>query len=60
VAALSLLGFREGATTLANVLEAQRLVRENLTQYVNDAAVVRNAASLIQFLERTAPTNANR
>lgn len=60
VAALSLLGFREGATTLSNVLEAQRLVRENLTQYVNDAAAVRNAASLIQFLERTAPTNANR
>jgi outer membrane protein, heavy metal efflux system len=60
VAALSLLGFREGATTLSSVLEAQRLVRENLSQYVNDAAALRNAASLIQFLERTAPTNANR
>lgn len=61
VSALSLLGYREGATPLTSVLEAQRLSRENLAQYVADVAAAHNAASVLQFLDRTSSLpNANR
>lgn len=62
VSALALLAYREGAATLASVLEAQRTSREALTQYVDDVAAARNAESLVHLLERTASgaTNANR
>jgi outer membrane protein, heavy metal efflux system len=38
VASLSLAAYREGASTLPNVLEAQRNAREVLAQYVDDLA----------------------
>ncbi len=36
VEALSLIAYREGASALPSVLEAQRSARETLSQYVND------------------------
>jgi cobalt-zinc-cadmium efflux system outer membrane protein len=38
VAAMALTGYREGALTLANVVEAQRGAREILAQYIDDLA----------------------
>ena len=38
VAAMSLTAYREGASSLPNVLEAQRNAREILAQYVDDLA----------------------
>jgi cobalt-zinc-cadmium efflux system outer membrane protein len=57
VAQLSLLAYREGASTLPNVLEAQRLARETLAQYVDDVAAVRNAAGIVRLLTLTAHRN---
>jgi cobalt-zinc-cadmium efflux system outer membrane protein len=54
---LSLLAYREGASTLPNVLEAQKIVRETLTQYVDDVAAVRNAAGIVRLLTLTAHRN---
>lgn len=54
VAALSLTAFREGASALPNVLEAQRTAREALSQYITDVAAARNAAGLYQLLTLTA------
>jgi outer membrane protein TolC len=59
VASLSLLGYREGAYPLPNVLEAQRTARGAQTQYVDDVAAARNAAGLVRLLELNT-TNANR
>ena len=57
VAQLSLLAYREGASTLPNVLEAQRIARETLAQYVDDVAAVRNAAGIVRLLTLTAHRN---
>lgn len=57
VAQLSLLAYREGASTLPNVLEAQRAARETLAQYVDDMAAARNAAGIVHLLTLTAHRN---
>ncbi|HEX7545760.1 MAG TPA: TolC family protein [Gemmatimonadaceae bacterium] len=57
VAQLSLLAYREGASALPNVLEAQRIARETLAQYVNDVAAVRNAAGIVRLLTLTVHRN---
>ena len=54
VVSLSILAYREGATTLPLVLEAQRTSRETLFQVVDDIARVRNTAGLIRLLSLTA------
>jgi len=53
VAALSLLAYREGAASLSSVLEAQRLVREALSQHVSDLAAARNATGLARLITLT-------
>ena len=50
VAALSLLAYREGASTLVSVLESQRSARETLSQYLVDVALARNTAALVRLL----------
>jgi outer membrane protein, heavy metal efflux system len=57
VAQLSLLAYREGASALPNVLEAQRTARETLAQYVDDVAAARNAAGVVRLLTLTAHRN---
>ena len=57
VAQLSLLAYREGASALPNVLEAQRIARETLAQYVDDVAAARNAAGIVRLLTLTAHRN---
>jgi outer membrane protein, heavy metal efflux system len=57
VARLSLLGYREGAFALSNLLEAQRIARETLSQYVDDVAAARNAAGIVRLLTLTAHRN---
>lgn len=54
IATLSLLAYREGASTLPNVLEAQRTARATLSQYIDDVAAARNAAGLVRLLSLTA------
>jgi cobalt-zinc-cadmium efflux system outer membrane protein len=54
VAALSLLAYREGATTLASALEAQRTARDVQAQYVEDVALARNTTGLVRLLTLTA------
>lgn len=54
VARLSLLAYREGAFALPSVLEAQRIARETLSQYVDDIAAARNAAGVVRLLTLTA------
>jgi outer membrane protein, heavy metal efflux system len=54
VARLSLIAYREGASALPNVLEAQRIARETLAQYVDDVAAARNAAGIVHLLTLTA------
>ena len=54
---LSLLSYREGASSLPNVLEAQKIARETLSQYVDDVAAVRNAAGILRLLTLTAHGN---
>ncbi len=56
IAALSLLAYREGASTLLNVLEAQRTSRTTLAQYIDDLASARNAAGLVRLLSLTVAT----
>jgi cobalt-zinc-cadmium efflux system outer membrane protein len=57
VAQLSLLAYREGAFALPSVLEAQRIARETLSQYVNDVVAARNAAGLVHLLTLTVHRN---
>ncbi len=54
VAQLSLIAYREGASALPNVLEAQRIARETLAQYVDDVAAARNAAGILHLFTLTA------
>ena len=55
IAALSLLAYREGASTLLVVLEAQRAARESLGQYLDDVAASRVASSLLRLLMTPIP-----
>ncbi len=57
VAQLSLLAYREGASTLPSVIEAQRIARETLSQYVDDLAAARNAAGIVRLLTLTVHNN---
>ena len=50
VAALSLLAYREGASSLPSVLEAQRIAREALLTWITDVAAARTAAGLVGLL----------
>ncbi len=54
VAAMSLTAYREGAASLANVLEAQRTARELLAQYVTDLADAWIADAELRVLTLTA------
>lgn len=58
VASMSLIAYREGASSLPNVLEAQRNAREVLGQYVDDLASAWIAAAELRVLTLTsaAPT----
>lgn len=55
VAALSLTAYREGASPLASVLEAQRSARDALVQLIDDLAAATNAASAVRLYTGTAP-----
>lgn len=50
IAAMSITAFREGASPLATVLDAQRSARETLTQYAEDVAALRVAESVLRFV----------
>ena len=54
IAAMSLTAYREGASTLPNVLEAQRNAREILGQYVDDLARAWIAGATLRTLTLTA------
>jgi cobalt-zinc-cadmium efflux system outer membrane protein len=54
VAAMSLTAYREGASTLPNVLEAQRNAREILGQYIDDLARAWIATATLRTLTLTA------
>lgn len=55
VASRSLTAYREGAATLASVLEAQRNAREVLAQYVTDVADSWVAFATLRMLTLTSP-----
>lgn len=54
VAAMSLTAYREGASTLPNVLEAQRNARDILGQYIDDLARAWIATATLRALTLTA------
>jgi cobalt-zinc-cadmium efflux system outer membrane protein len=54
VAAMSLTAYREGASTLPNVLEAQRNARDIRAQYIDDLARARIASATLRALTLTA------
>ena len=54
VAAMSMTAYREGASTLPNVLEAQRNARDILAQYVDDLARAWIASATLHALTLTA------
>jgi cobalt-zinc-cadmium efflux system outer membrane protein len=56
VAAMSLTAYREGASALPNVLEAQRNAREVLAQYVDDLASAWIFAAELRVLTLTPST----
>ena len=60
VATMALTAYREGASTLPNVLEAERSAREVLTQYVDDLAAVWNASAALRVLTLTPDTVSSR
>ena len=60
VAAMSLTAYREGASTLPNVLEARRVAREVFATYVDDLAVAWIAASTLRYLTITSTASAPR
>ena len=59
VAAMSLTAYREGASTLPNVLEAQRSAREIAAQYVDDLARAWIATAVLRVLTLTADSAAH-
>ncbi len=54
VATMSLRAYQEGASSLPNVLEAQRTAREILGQYIDDVASARNASAALRLFTLTA------
>lgn len=54
--AMSLTAYREGASALPNVLEAQRNAREVLAQYVDDLAALWIATASLRVFAMTAPS----
>ena len=50
VATMSLTAYREGAATLANILEARRTARELLAQYVDDLSAAWIATAELRAL----------
>ncbi|GAC1684639.1 MAG: hypothetical protein NVS9B3_02850 [Gemmatimonadaceae bacterium] len=56
VATMSLAAYREGASTLPSVLEAQRSAREALAQYVDDVAAAWVATAAARLFTRTGTT----
>jgi len=50
VSSMSLVAYREGASTLANILEARRTARELLAQYVDDLAAAWIATAELRAL----------
>lgn len=57
VAAMSLTAYREGASTLPNVLEARRNARDVLAQYIDDLAVAWIADAELRVLLLTPGSN---
>ena len=51
---MSLTAYREGASTLPNVLEAQRNARDIRAQYIDDLARARIASATLRALTLTA------
>ena len=60
VAAMSLTAYREGASALPNVLEAQRTARDVLGQYIDDLAAAWVAAAELRVFSLTSTTGASR
>jgi len=60
VAAMSLTAYREGASALPNVLEAQRSARDVLAQYIDDLAAAWVAAAELRVFSLTSGTGASR
>ncbi len=56
VASMSLTAYREGASSLPNVLEAQRNAREVMAQYINDLASAWIATAELRVLALTPST----
>jgi outer membrane protein, heavy metal efflux system len=57
VAAMSLTAYREGASALANVLEAQRSARDVRAQYIDDLSAVWIATAELRVLALTPSTS---
>jgi outer membrane protein TolC len=58
VVAMSLTAYQEGASSLANVLEAQRTARDVLSQYIDDLAAAWIATAELRALAASAsPTS---
>jgi outer membrane protein TolC len=53
---MSLVAYREGAQSLATVLEAQRNAREILFQYISDLADAWIASATLRLYALTVPT----
>ena len=57
VAAMSLIAYREGASALANILEAQRSARDVRAQYIDDLSAVWIATAELRVLALTPTTS---
>ncbi len=57
VAAMSLVAYHEGASSLPNVLEAQRTAREIQAQYIDDLATAWIAGATLRLFTLTAPSS---
>ena len=55
VVAMSLTSYREGAATLASVLQAQSNARTTLGQYIDDVGAANGAAAALRLLTASAP-----
>ena len=60
VAAMALVAYREGESSLPNVLEAQRNAREMFGQYIDDVAQAHIAAAALRVYTLAAPVGAVR
>ena len=59
VASMSLTAYREGASSLPNVLEAQRTARDVLGQYIDDLAAAWIATAELRVLATPSPATPN-